>query len=343
MGGFATAKLSTAVSQAGGVGLIGDDSNMPALADTLAEVDKALSRTDAGLLPVGVGLLLFLVRLDEALPLLEKYRPAIVWMFAAKELAHYADWAARIRAALPKSQIWIQVGSVHAAMEVAATAKPDVMCVQGSDAGGHGYEKGAGFISLLPEISDALAANGHSGISLVAAGGIVDGRSAAAAFALGAQGVVMGTRFLSARETNVHPVYQQALVAASDGGQSTRRSKLFDNLRGPNIWPGAYDGRSILMQSWADHESGVGIEEIRKRHKEALKDGMCTNIGQWCLIANFNVYSDDKGFNADRSGRAVMWAGTGVGLVKKVQPAAEIVEEVRSTAAARLKEVASKL
>ncbi|KAF2480818.1 hypothetical protein BDY17DRAFT_302449 [Neohortaea acidophila] len=324
MGGFATAKLSTAVSQAGGVGLIGDDSNMPALADTLAEVDKALSRTDAGLLPVGVGLLLFLVRLDEALPLLEKYRPAIVWMFAAKELAHYADWAARIRAALPKSQIWIQVGSVHAAMEVAATAKPDVMCVQGSDAGGHGYEKGAGFISLLPEISDALAANGHNGISLVAAGGIVDGRSAAAAFALGAQGVVMGTRFLSARETNVHPVYQEALVAASDGGQSTRRSKLFDNLRGPNIWPGAYDGRSILMQSWADHESGVGIEEIRKRHKEALKD-------------------DDKGFNADRSGRAVMWAGTGVGLVKKVQPAAEIVEEVRSTAAARLKEVASKL
>lgn len=322
MGGFAGAKLSSAVSNAGGLGLIGATNDMKELEEHLAEVDKTVDRVN-GLLPIGVGILVFIVKVEEALPILEKYKPAVVWFFAAKELEHYAEWARKIRGTLSKSQVWIQVGSVEVALEVAKSAKPDVMCVQGSDAGGHGFEKGAGIISLLPEISDALASHGHN-ISLVTAGGIADGRSAAAGFALGAQGVVIGTRFLSAQETHIHPTYQQAIIAASDGGQSTIRSKLFDNLRGPNVWPVAYDGRSIIMESFSDHENGVEIEEIRKRHNEAVK-------------------AEDGGFDEKGKGRAAMWAGTGVGFVKKVQPAAEIVEELRSAASKALKDASANL
>lgn len=166
------------------------------------------------------------------------------------------------------------------------------------------------------------ARNGH--IPLVAAGGIADGRAAAAALTLGAQGVVMGTRFLSASETNVHPEYRRAVLAATDGGQITVRSKLFDELRGPNAWPELYDGRSFRMQSFKEHSEGVHIDEIRRRHSGAIKD-------------------DSRGFAEDLSGRAAAWAGTGVGLVRTEQSAKEIVESVRSGVVAALESARARL
>lgn len=196
--------------------------------------------------------------------------------------------------------------------------------IQGVDAGGHGYERGAGIISLLPEVLDALSEAGKSQIPLVAAGGIVDGRAAAAALTLGAQGVVMGTRFLSASETNVHPEYRKAILAANDGGQCTVRSKVFDELRGPNAWPEEYDGRSFRIQSFKEHSEGVHIDEIRKRHSSAIKD-------------------DSRGFAEDLSGRAAAWAGTGVGLVRREQSAEEIVESVRSGIIAALEAARARL
>ncbi|KAK3115194.1 hypothetical protein LTR53_005698 [Teratosphaeriaceae sp. CCFEE 6253] len=309
MGGHAGAALAIAVTKAGGHGQIGAVADMNDLASHLARVEQALPRYN-GLLPIGVGLLPFIIDLDDALPVLEKYKPAVVWLFAAKELADYAVCAAQIRRVIPGVQIWVQVGSVAAALAVAEDCKPDVMCVQGLDAGGHGFEKGAGIVSLFPEVADALTTAGHDSTPLVAAGGIADGRGAAAAFALGAQGVVMGTRFLSAPETQLHPIYRKAVLAAHDGGQTTVRAKLFDELRGPNMWPLSYDGRSIVMESWIEHADGSGIEEIRRLHAEAGK-------------------AEDGGYGVDGRGRTAMWAGTGVGLVRKEQPAAEIVEEVR--------------
>lgn len=235
-----------------------------------------------------------MTNLGEAIPVFKRFRPAVIWLFGARELADYSTWAERIRVASPHSMIWVQVGSVEAALTVARSVHPAALCVQGSDAGGHGFEKGAGIISLLPETADALAENGFEDIHLLAAGGIADGRSAAAAFALGAEGVVVGTRFLAASETNIHISYREAVLAAKDGSQSTTRCKLFDELKGPNIWPEAYDGRGIVMESWSDHLAGVSIDEIRERHADAIK-------------------LDNAGFGSNGKGRAAMWAGTGVG------------------------------
>lgn len=195
---------------------------------------------------------------------------------------------------------------------------------QGIDAGGHGYEKGAGIISLLPEVIDALDEAGNGHIPVVAAGGIADGRAAAAALTLGAQGVVMGTRFLSAFETNVHPEYRKAILAAKDGGQCTVRSKLFDELRGPNMWPELYDGRSFRVQSFKEHCEGVHIDEIRDRYSDAIKD-------------------ESRGFAEDLSGRAATWVGTGVGLVRQAQSAKDIVESVRSGIVAALEAASARL
>ena len=296
---------------------------MAAVDADLAKVSQALGRHN-GLLPVGVGFLPFVADMDDAVSVLAKHEPAVVWLFAARELDDYTTWADAVRGASPASQVWIQIGSVEAALRVAARAQPNVICVQGSDAGGHGFEKGAGVVSLLPEVSDALVRAGHGSIPLVASGGIVDGRGVVAALALGAEGVVMGTRFLAAPETQMHPGYRAAVINARDGGQSTVRSKIFDELRGPNMWPAVYDGRGIVTESVTDYAKGVGIQEVRRLHSEAIE-------------------AEDAGFGQGGKGRATVWAGTGVGLVTSEQPAAEIVEEVRSGAVAALKAAQSRL
>jgi nitronate monooxygenase len=317
MAGFAGGKLASAVTLAGGLGMIGGLLSMDDVRKELSIAVEAFKDNPvlsaSPTLPVGVGFLPFVLKLTNVLPVLEDFKPAVVWLFVPKDLDDYAEWVPAIRKASPDSWIWIQLGSVAAALHVAKIARPDVLCLQGADAGGHGFEKGASIVSLLPEASDALAAEGFSDLPLVASGGIVDGRGVAAALALGVEGIVMGTRFLASKEVNVHPIYQAALLEAQDGGQVTTRSKLFDQLHGPNIWPELYDGRGLVAQSHKDFANGMSLEEIQRLHNEATA-------------------GEDNGFKTGLQGRAAIWAGTGVGLVKEVQSASEIVQKVREEA-----------
>ncbi|KAI1364774.1 inosine monophosphate dehydrogenase [Xylaria arbuscula] len=329
MAGFAGSALATAVTQAGGIGIIGTadsvsriGTELQAVADVFSSSSPSPSRAStfyqtSGLVPVGVGLLLFLATPGAVLPSLQSHPPAFVWLFAAPTLADYAPWAAALRAALPKTRIWIQVGSASAAVEVARTAAPDVLVIQGSDAGGHGFVRGASVVSLLPEATARLAREGNAEkeITLVAAGGIVEGRGAAAALALGAAGVVMGTKFLAANETVVHPAYRAAVLGSSDGALDTVRAPVFDELRGPTIWPPLYDGRAIASASYSDWTKGVDIDIIRQRYAEAAA-------------------RDDRGY----SDRVAVWAGAGAALVNEVQPAGDIVNSVREGAKRALRE-----
>ncbi|KIX04554.1 uncharacterized protein Z518_05424 [Rhinocladiella mackenziei CBS 650.93] len=314
MGGFAGAQLAVAVSEAGGLGFIGTITpgtlkQELSAAVELLQTSKTLDTSSSKTLPIGIGMLPFITNIDDMLPHLAQNPPAVIWLFAAKERNDYAAWAEQSRKVCPDTRIWVQVGSVSAALEIAKSTKPDALVLQGSDAGGHGFENGASIVSLIPEAIDTLAANGYGDIPLLASGGIADGRGAAAAFALGAKGAVMGTRFLAAKETAVPPGYRDLVLAARDGGMSTVRSKLFDNVKGPNIWPEEYDGRSLVTKSYMEHVQGVAIEEIREKHNEAVKGA-------------------DQGFGS--TNRANVWAGAGVGLVNTVTTAADIVSEVRS-------------
>lgn len=316
MGGCAWAPLATAVSQAGGLGFIGSLHEMSQLRTQLTQARDTFkaSSTDSiatsPTLPLGVGFLVFLCKLEEVVPVVADFKPAVVWLFAAKGLDDYQVWAEKLREASPQTKVWVQVGNVEAAVRVARTAKPDALCLQGADAGGHGFEAGAGIISLLPEATDTLRREGLGHIVLVASGGIADGRGVAAALALGAAGAVMGTRFLASKEVTVHPIWQEAILEAEDGGQATRRSRIFDQLRGPSIWPEAYDGRSLVMKSFTEYAQGKSLEEIQRLHNEA-------------------VNGEDKGFATGGNGRAAIWAGAGVGIVKEVEAAADIVNNVR--------------
>lgn len=290
--------------------MIGAVFDMQSLRDHLERVKTTLTIDHKyPTLPIGIGLLPFVVDINQVLPIIAQYRPAIVWLFAAREFADYEVWARQIRAVSPESKIWVQVGSVSTAVSVAHICAPDALVLQGSDAGGHGLEHGASIISLLPEATDVLRAEGFGSIPLIAAGGVVDGRGIAGALALGAAGVVMGTRFLGAKETEMHPKYREAVLQARDGALSTVRAKVFDELKGENMWPELYDGRALATDSYRDHKKGVGIVKIRKSYAEAASE-------------------EDGGYG----GRAAVWAGAGVGLVNEVGGAADIVKEVRDEA-----------
>lgn len=268
-------------------------------------------------LPVGVGFLNWGASLDATLPLLREYRPVAVWFFAPRSLESLVEWTEKSREATAgKTKVWIQVGSVKEAVDVCRMCNPDVLIVQGSDAGGHGLNKAAGLISLVPEVIDKLQELAKEGTlkiqpTVIAAGGIADGRGVAAAQALGAQGVVMGTRFLASHEANIAQGYKAEVIRAHDGGQTTSRSGVYDTLRGITEWPEAYGGRGVLNQSYHDALSGMSWEENKQLHDEALKAG-------------------DQGWG--ESGRLTTYAGTCVGLVKRAQSAREITEEVREEA-----------
>jgi len=251
-------------------------------------------------------------------------RPAAVWLFAPRAPADLATWTQEIRQATDgATQIWIQVGTVAEAVAAVESAEPDVLVVQGTDAGGHGLSQGAGLIPLLPETIETVikaAEQKQKATPLfVATGGIMTGSCFAAALAMGAHGATLGTRFLAAEEASIAPGYQNAVLRAKDGGASTVRSHVYDTLRGTTQWPKHYGGRGVINASYKDFENGMDLEQNKKLYDQAVKQG-------------------DEGWD-EGSGRLTTYAGTGVGLVNKVQPAGEITAEVREEAVSILKRV----
>lgn len=327
MAKVAMPKLAVAVSVAGGLGFIAAGYHSDHLEDLLEEADDQLSEQKANnqtegntlepkFLPVGVGFITWSASLDAAMPAFKKYWPCAVWLFAPPHgFQDLVPWATRIRETTShKSKIWVQVGSVADAVEVAGVVKPDIIVVQGSDAGGHSLARGASIVSLVPETRDKLQkiwapTQGH--ISVLAAGGISDGRGVAAAINLGAQGCVLGTRFLASPESLIAHGYQKEILRASDGGISTTRTNIYDRVRDIHGWPNGYDGRGVINRTYVDATGGLSEVENRELYREELN-------------------KDDEGYGPE--GRLCTYAGTGVGLVKSVMSAGDIVTSTREDA-----------
>ncbi|KAF2809905.1 inosine monophosphate dehydrogenase [Mytilinidion resinicola] len=315
------APLAIEVSRAGGIGFIGSGTDTSTLEHILLHAQSLLlshpiPHSPPTTLPLGIGFINWGASLPLALPLIARFHPAAVWFFAPASLASLASWTAATRAASPATKIWIQIGSVAAALAVTRACAPDVLVVQGTDAGGHGLVRGAGVVSLVPEVADALSAlaaeeEGGKAPMLVAAGGIAEARGAAAALALGAGGVVLGTRLLASPEANIADGYRKEVLRARDGGQSTVRTKVYDALRGTTGWGEEYNGRAVVNRSFVDAGEGMGEEENKRLYEAEMEKG-------------------DAGWGVE--GRMTTYAGAAVGLVKEVKGAADIVEEVREGA-----------
>ena len=224
MGGSAGGRLAAAVSNGGGLGLIGAGSgDRDWLARELALVADLTAK------PWGVGFLTWATDRD-AVDWTLSHRPAAV-MLSFGDPAPYVD---AVRAAGAK--LILQVTDLDEARQ-ALDAGADVIVAQGDDAGGHGGAQAIGTMSFVPSVVDLAGPT-----PVLAAGGIADGRGVAAALALGAAGALIGTRFQASQEALVPAEASKALLDAH--GQDTERSRALDIERG-SAWPEKYPARAL--------------------------------------------------------------------------------------------------
>lgn len=158
----------------------------------LARCAELIDRNPNGTLPIGAGLLTLLPSAplipETAIPIIEKHRPAIVWLFAPGEaIGGRHGGIIKALKALPEPQpkVFVQVGNVQAAREAVEDGADALVC-QGVDAGGHQFRRGTGVVSLVPEVKDMLEREFQGKeVAVLAAGGIVNGKGVAAGIALG--------------------------------------------------------------------------------------------------------------------------------------------------------------
>src|SRR5579864_2181238 len=203
------------------------------------------------------------------------------------------------------------VGSAEEAKRSVA-AGVDVVVAQGFEAGGHVWGR-VGTLALVPAVVDAVAPT-----PVIAAGGIADGRGVAAVIALGAQAAWVGTRFLMAAETPVHDDYRNRLIAA-DETSTTWFADLFDEG-----WPDA--PHRVLRNSTVEAWEAAGSPPSGSRPGEGEQIG---TRADGAAIARYASVTPVEGMDGDVDAMS-MWAGQGVALARKVQPAAEIVAELVS-------------
>ncbi len=286
MGGGATSgELVAAVSEAGGLGVLGASFVPPD--EVAAMVRRARELTSR---PIGINLLLHATeeRVDEVLAL-EPEVFSTAWPRDDQDLAvifaKAHDSGARVMHMVPR------VDDAPRAVEAGA----DVIVAQGNEGGGHIGEIGT--VVIVRQVAKAVAP-----VPVLAAGGFVDGAGLVSALALGADGVLLGTRFLAVDEAPVEPIYKQAIVA-SDGGD-TVVTTLNDSLTGRD-WPGAWVRvrRTPFVQRWLGREP-----ELRRRREEAFAQ-----------LEQFEASNADDG---------LMFYGQSAGLIESVKPAAEVVSEI---------------
>ena len=276
-------RLAAAVSHAGGLGLLGGgycDGDW---------IEREWA--SAGNARIGCGFITWaLEKRPEALERVLAHRPAAVML----AFGDPRPFAPQIRGA--GARLICQVQTAGQARE-ATEAGADVIVAQGAEAGGHGMSES--MFTLLPQVVDACPS-----VPVVAAGGIADGRGLAAAMMLGAEGVLMGTRFYASQESAGHPEAKRRIVAA-EGGQ-TVRSLVFDLSRGI-AWPTPYAGRVLRnshLDRWLGHE-----RELADRSEDIQRDYAAARERD-----DFDV--------------AAVIAGEGSALIQDIPPAGEIVERV---------------
>ena len=254
MGAVAGGALTAAVSNAGGLGLVGGGyGDAEWVAREIALVKTQTTK------PWGVGFITWSAS-REVVELALEQRPHAVMLSFGDPRPH----AALIKAAGCKLICQVQ-GLEEARLAVEAGA--DLIVAQGTEADGHGGTRAT--LPLVPVIADAVAP-----IPVVAAGGIADGRGLAAALMLGAEGALLGTRFYATPEAIGHENVKARIVQASGG--ETLRTTVFDAVRGYD-WQGRYTGRAVrntFTERWHGHDdAALWQAPEREAYRQAATQG----------------------------------------------------------------------
>jgi nitronate monooxygenase len=300
MGGVAGGRLAAAVTAAGGLGIIGGgygDARLGVGGEAWMEHEFRA----AGNARIGVGYITWsLVKFPHLLEQALARNPVAFFLSFGDE----STFAPQTKASGAK--LICQVHDVAGARR-AVDAGADIIVAQGSEAGGHGKTTRSTF-ALVPAVVDAV-----DPIPVVAAGGVGDGRGLAAALALGASGVLIGTRFWASDEALGAVQAKQLLVSAR--GDDTVRTRVFDIIRELD-WPMEYSGRAIsndFTNRWHGRESALeqALGGERDRYWKAAKAGDVST--------------------------AVVFAGEGLDMIHDIKPAGDILRTIVDDAETALK------
>lgn len=201
-------KLASAVSRAGGLGILGAGSMYP---DVLREqIRKCQAATDR---PFGVNLPLLYPDIEKHIEIIIENRVPVVITSAGSP----KTWTSILK---EKGIRVIHVVSSSAFAQKAVAAGCDAVVAEGYEAGGHNGREETTTMVLIPQVVQAVS------IPVIAAGGIATGQQMLAALALGASGVQIGTRFLASEESSAHPDFKKKVIEAKEGDTHLRMHKL---------------------------------------------------------------------------------------------------------------------
>jgi nitronate monooxygenase len=263
MGGVSGGRLAAAVSNAGGLGLVGGGYGDPAwLRTELSRIKEETSR------PWGVGLITWAVDTG-VVELVLGYRPHALMLSFGDPRPH----GVVIKAAGCK--LICQVQDLYGA-QLAVEAGADIIVAQGTEAGGHGG--GRSTLPLVPAVADVVAP-----MPVVAAGGIADGRGLAAVLMLGAHGALIGTRFYASVEALGHDHAKRRIVLAH--GDEAGRTTVFDIVR-ELAWPAPYTGRGLrnrFIERWhgRERELSAALDVERGPYQTATREGDIDTAVVW--------------------------------------------------------------
>lgn len=284
MGSIYAPDLVAAVSNAGGLGALGCHRlNPEQIRQGAAAIRK---KTDK---PFGLNLLIF-EAMEECFAAVLNEKPAVMafaWPRPEQDIGSYVA-----RAHDAGCKVTFMAGGVTEAQR-AVEAGADVIIAQGTEGGGH--VSWVATMALVPMVVDAVAP-----VPVVAAGGLADGRGLAASLSLGADGILMGTRFLASVESPLHPNFKQAIVESD--GHDTMLTEIPDIASG-TVWPGAMSRsrRNALIERWAGREWA-----LRQHRAEAF-----ASIKAARMAGDVN--------------EAPLSMGQDAGLIEEIRPAGEIV------------------
>lgn len=295
MGSVYSPAMTAAVSNAGGLGAMGCHNLSPSrIGEGAATIRDGTNK------PFALNFLIFDAKEESFAAALAERPPmmAFAWPRADQDIKTYIDRAHDIGC-----KVTFMAGGVPEAVR-AAEAGADVIVAQGSEGGGH--VSWMSTMTLVPMVVDAVAPK-----PVLAAGGVADGRGLAAAIALGADGVLLGTRFLASVESPLHPNFKQAILDSD--GHDTFLTEIPDLAAGL-VWPGAMSRslRNAFAERWVGREW-----MIRQHQKKIFKD----------------VRAAREAGDAEETPLSM---GQDAGLINDIPPAAEIVTRIAAEAEAIL-------
>ena len=282
MAWIADGKLAAAVSEGGGLGIIAAGNAPGEYVRQQVRIARSLTSK-----PIGVNIMLLSPFIEEVAAVVVEEKVDVVTTGAGNPSKFMAAWK---EAGIKVIPVVASVAMAKLMTRLGASA----VIAEGGESGGHVGELTT--MVLVPQVCDATS------LPVIAAGGIADGRGVAAAFMLGACGVQMGTRFLSATECSIHPNYKNKILKATD---------LCTMVTGKRLGHPVRSLRTAFARNYFEAEYGGASDE----ELEALGTG--------ALRLAVQEGDNEKG---------CFLSGQIAAMVKKEQPAAEIVREVMEEA-----------